>query len=74
MTRDKAQEVLRTGSLDWNEIMKALSIAVKPQSVGEIVDGVKDDMCDGYCKYPDQIHDIDRLLDTVCSNCPLNRL
>lgn len=48
-------------------------------SVRGIIDGVIDEMCDKYCKYPNEWdpkeHDGQELFDSeICQNCPLNRL
>jgi hypothetical protein len=44
----------------------------------EIVEQVKADMCDRYCKWPDQYkgdeNAYDRMIDEKCEHCPLNRL
>lgn len=45
-----------------------------------VLEIVKAKMCDGYCKYPaeysvkDNDLNYDRLVDDVCSSCPLNIL
>lgn len=35
------------------------------------VDKIVEEMCDHYCKYPDMD---DEITETVCKDCPLNRL
>lgn len=44
----------------------------------EIVEQIKADMCDNYCKWPSLYkgdeNAFDRLLDERCAHCPLNRL
>lgn len=47
----------------------------------DYIEKVKEEMCDGYCKYPNQEppagKDEDWLYedaDSPCSNCPLNKL
>lgn len=52
------------------------------KSVTEIIEDVKEDICDKYCKYPleylaeikdpDLAHEL--MLETKCKNCPLQRL
>ena len=48
-------------------------------SVTKIIHEVIDEMCDKYCKYPNEWdpekHDGQELFDSeICQNCPLNRL
>jgi len=56
-------------------------------SITEIIELVKMDICDNYCKYPDRYGinnydptDLDRdekfgqMIDEVCDKCPLDRL
>ena len=40
----------------------------------EIIEEVKTDICDKYCKYPEQYDDDDEMLRDVCENCALGRL
>ena len=49
------------------------------KSVMNIIEEVVEEMCDKYCKYPEQWnpeeHGGQELFDTdICANCPLNRL
>lgn len=44
----------------------------KKKCVSEIIEDVKVRICDGYCKYSEKLEDSD--IDTVCGECPLNRL
>ena len=44
-----------------------------------VTEKVKARICDNFCKYPEQYKvnddtDIDRMLNEVCENCPLNAL
>lgn len=44
-----------------------------------VTERVKARICDDYCKYPEQYKvngdtDIDRMINEVCENCPLNAL
>ena len=48
--------------------------AVRPMSVTQIIEEVKSDICDKYCKYPEQYDDDDEMLRDVCENCALGRL
>ena len=45
----------------------------KKQTITEIVEEVKCEMCDNYCKYPNEIKDDEELYD-ICEKCPLGRL
>lgn len=50
--------------------------AEKKQTISGIFEEIQADICDNYCKYPSQYTDsnYDRMLEEVCSKCPLNRL
>ena len=45
-------------------------------SIQEIIEEVKEDICNNYCKYPEQWKEEDGELceSEICANCPLNRL
>ena len=48
-------------------------------TVCEQIEKIKEQICDNYCKYPEQfkkgkIEDIDELVNTICKNCPLLKL
>lgn len=45
----------------------------KKQTIPEIIEEVKIDICDNYCKYPNEIKD-DEELNDICEKCPLGRL
>ena len=45
----------------------------RKQTISEIIEEVKTDICDNYCKYPNEIRDEDELYD-ICKKCPLVRL
>ena len=45
----------------------------KEKSITQILDDVKSEICDKYCKYPYEIED-EADLDEICKNCPLERL
>lgn len=46
------------------------------RTVTEIIDDVKAEICDSYCKYADGVteEDYDLVLEKYCTNCPLNKL
>ena len=51
------------------------------KNVQEIIEEVKSEICDNYCKYPaiyntreDSGVDYDRMFEEKCDRCPLNRL
>lgn len=51
------------------------------KSVTEIIEEIKCEMCDQYCKYPDIYNtredsdeEYDKMIAEVCDSCPLNRL
>lgn len=39
----------------------------------DVVDAVIEEMCDSFCKMPQEIEDDEELMD-ICENCPLNKL
>ena len=45
----------------------------KEKSISQILDDVKSEICDKYCKYPYEIEG-EADLDKICENCPLERL
>lgn len=45
----------------------------KIQTIPQIIEEVKTEMCDHYCKYPNEIKDDEELCD-ICGKCPLGRL
>jgi hypothetical protein len=46
------------------------------KTVSEIIDDVKTQICDSYCKYADGVtkEGCDQRLEKHCANCPLNKL
>lgn len=48
-------------------------LGLKGASVTEILESVKDDICDEYCKYSGQINDNEQRM-SICGRCPLDRL
>lgn len=46
------------------------------KTVKDILEEVKQEMCDGYCKYPTIVSDREDLFakDGPCMKCPLNKL
>lgn len=47
----------------------------KPVTVSSILEEVINDMCDKYCKYPEQFTgDEEDELYKICDSCPLNKL
>lgn len=42
------------------------------ETVTDIIEEVKTEICDNYCKYVDQLSEEE--LNEKCSNCPLSRL
>ena len=51
----------------------------KEKTVSQIIEEVKTEICDKYCRYP-TMYDMDdedqynEMIEKVCSNCPLDRL
>ena len=50
--------------------------AMKEKDAPETIDEVKKEICDHYCKWPEQFGDegFKEMLEAKCSECPLNRL
>jgi hypothetical protein len=48
------------------------------KTVRDILEAVVDDMCQNYCKYPDnwdeEAEGVELSESDICANCPLNRL
>ena len=42
-------------------------------TIDQIVEEVKEEMCDKYCKYPEE-YEGSEMIDVICVDCPLNRL
>lgn len=53
-----------------------MSTAMKEKDAPETIDEVKKEICDHYCKWPEQFGDegFKEMLEAKCSECPLNRL
>jgi len=54
-----------------------LSEAKEEKTVTQIINEVRTEICNDYCKYMDAILEeeiYDGILNSRCSNCPLNRL
>lgn len=56
-------------------------VAISPgesqaRTVTEIIDGVKTEICDSYCKYANGVtkEGYDPMLEKHCKSCPLNKL
>lgn len=45
----------------------------KQKSVSDIIEEVREEICDKYCKYSDRGIDDDDI-EKLCTNCPLNKL
>ena len=48
----------------------------EPKTVTDILEEIKQEMCDGYCKYPTLVNNREDLFadDSPCMGCPLTRL
>lgn len=43
--------------------------------IDEIIEKVKSELCDKYCKYPEQWEGTEEdMIEEICSMCPLNEL
>ena len=41
---------------------------------GWLLETIETEMCDDYCRYPDDYIDEDKLIEQHCDTCPLNLL
>lgn len=44
------------------------------KTIPEIVEEVKKNICDNYCKYPSEYTDQEQMIEERCENCPLCQL
>lgn len=44
------------------------------KTIPQIIEDVKEQMCDHYCKYPEQYDNNDKMIEEQCTHCPLCRL
>ena len=53
-------------------------IMERQKSISEILEEVKEQMCDDYCRYPrdwdEEGEGMELIYSDICTNCPLNRL
>ena len=47
---------------------------LKEMTVPQLLDKISGEMCDKYCKFPDQAKDEDELFKNHCDKCPLLKL
>ena len=47
---------------------------MKEKTVAEIIEEVKEQMCDDYCRYPREQSEAEMAINDICENCPMNRL
>lgn len=57
-------------------INKTVSDIIQENSikVTDILSVVAEEICDGYCKWPEQYDNEYKLYDERCNKCPLNKL
>ena len=61
--------------IDQAPTLSADAEPAKPQTIAQIVEEVSEEICDHYCKWPEQYGDDESgLLNEKCDGCPLNRL
>lgn len=56
------------------EVMEKQEVLERKISVTNIIQEVKDIICDSYCKYPEAYDDTEELIEERCDNCVLERL
>ncbi len=47
---------------------------LKEMTVPQLLDKISGEMCDKYCKFPDQAKDEDELFKNHCDKCPMLKL
>jgi hypothetical protein len=47
---------------------------LKEMTVPQLLDKIAGEMCDKYCKFPDQAKDEDELFKNHCDKCPMLKL
>ena len=47
---------------------------LKEMTVPQLLDKIAGEMCDKYCKFPDQAKDEDELFKKHCDKCPMLKL
>ncbi len=52
--------------------------SMEPKTVTSVLEGIANEICDSYCKWPEMYgeknEDLDGLYKEHCDNCPLSRL
>lgn len=72
--------ILRAKTYEEEKMEQVDNIQLLSKRIADILEEVKGDMCDNYCKYPTQTppegKDEDWLFDddSPCQTCPLNKL
>ena len=83
MTNIEAIEELKEMKTEaWTDHrqMEAIDMAIdqKLKSIPQILEDIVSEMCDKYCKWPEQWDDEAQGMELsesdICANCPLNRL
>lgn len=71
---DDAKEKPKTVTENLTGVVKEDHERVK--TITDILEEVKQEMCDGYCKYPTQVDNREDLFadDSPCMECPLTKL
>lgn len=59
-----------------NSLEEQEAATTKEKTVTEIIVEVIEEMCDGYCKFPQAYtpDEWEKVIEEVCAGCPLNRL
>ena len=66
MTREERNNI--------NEIMEEKK-NIKPATVSDLLEDVRTDICDNFCKYSVETEGITDLINEICvKKCPLNKL
>lgn len=59
-----------------NSLEEQEAATTKEKTVTQIIAEVREKMCDGYCKFPQDYtpDEWKKVIEEVCAGCPLNRL
>ena len=49
-------------------------VGMGDKTIPDIIEDVKSEMCDNYCKFPQEYKDQEQMWDKKCAECPLNKL
>ena len=79
ITKEQIEQFMKKNNITSYAAAEMLMRHEKQTTVFGILEDVANEMCDKYCKYPDEYakqygEDDERMCDEVCNKCPLNKL